>query len=222
MNLFEQRGSAQTLPASVQRDIRCFFGSQKAAVERARSALFESGSAEHTAAAAAQAATEGLGVLAAKDGDYTFHASLLQQQPAPLRILLGCAERLEPISSNVDLLKVHGSGHRVSYLRFDDFAGRPLPVLAWRLVVDLRRRRAEDVPVDGPEGRRVLLGKARLMPSDAPGRDRQERFDRVLRSRGVLVQEGLGPGTHALARRLAAAGIVRRDRTSGEPEADRC
>jgi DNA phosphorothioation-associated putative methyltransferase len=211
LNVFERRRSAATVPASVQRDLRCFFGSQKAANERARTALFESGTVEHVIAAAAGAAAEGLGVLAAKDGDYTFHASLLHQQPIALRILVGCAEQLEPIPADIHLLKVHGTGNRVSYLSFDDFDGRPFPMLKHRVVVDLRRQRVEEVPVKAGEERRVLLGKARLMRPDAPGRDRQERFDELLRQRGVLVQEGLGPSARVVARRLAEAGIGRRN-----------
>jgi DNA phosphorothioation-associated putative methyltransferase len=208
LNLFERRRSAVTLPPSVQRDITSFLGSRKTAADRARSALFESGSPDHIAAASVRAASEGLGVLAAKDGDYTFHASLLQQQPAALRILLGCAERIEPVPAAVDLLKVHGSEARVSYLRFDDFEGRPIPTLTRRLVVDLRRRRCDEITVEPAAERRVLLGKAHLMLPDAPGRDRQERFDAALRRRGVFVQEGLGPSARVLAQRLADAGIT--------------
>ena len=122
LNVFERRRSAVTVPASVQRDMKCFFGSQKAANERAKASLFESGAADPVIAAATAAAAEGLGVLATKDGDYTFHASLLQQQPAALRILVGCAERLEPMPSDCTPgVKIHGVGNRVSYLSFDDF-----------------------------------------------------------------------------------------------------
>ena len=116
------------------------------------------GNRQFAAAAAASGAAEGLGVLDAEDGDYTFHASLVERQPAPIRILPGCAERLEPIPEESDLVKVHGSGDRVSYLGFDDFAARSLPVLARRTVVDLRRQRVSEVPVDTSDGRRVLLG----------------------------------------------------------------
>ena len=210
LNFFEHRRSAVTLPSSVQRDMMSFLGSRKVAVDRARGALFESGSPDHIAAASTRAASEGLGVLASKDGDYTFHASLLQQQPAALRILLGCAERIEPVPTDVNLLKVHGSDARVSYLRFDDFDGYPLPTLTRRLIVDLRRRRSDDISIEAVTERRVLLGKARLMLPEAPGRDRQERFDAALQRRGVFVQEGLGPTARVLAQRLADAGITLR------------
>lgn len=210
LNFFEQRRSAVSLPPSVQRDLTSFLGSRKAAADRARGALFESGSPDHIAAAATRAASEALGVLASKDGDYTFHASCLQQQPAALRILLGCAERIEPVPASIDLLKIHASDARVSYLQFDDFDGRPLPTLTRRLIVDLRRRRCDEISIEAVAERRVLLGKARLMLPDAPGRDRQERFDAALQRRGIFVQGGLGPNARVLAQRLADAGITLR------------
>jgi DNA phosphorothioation-associated putative methyltransferase len=207
LNIFERRRSFQSMPMGVRRDIKAFFGSYKAAFERARGTLFAAGDRERTAAACTEAAGGGVGVLDAHDGDYSFHASLLTQQPPPLRIILGCADRLEALPSNVDLIKVHGSGDRVSYLRFDGFGERSLPVLAQRTVINLRTQRVAEVPVDTPDGRRVLLGKSSFMPADMPGRAVQEHFDDNLRKTGVLTQDGLGPGLRVLARRLVAAGV---------------
>jgi hypothetical protein len=143
----------------------------------------------------AAAGTErGDGVLDAGDRDYTFHVALLDRQPAPLRILLGCAERLEPLPADADLVKVHGSGDRVSYLAFESFQERALPTLS------------------------VLLGKASLMPVGMNGRDRQERFDDNLRVRGVFTQPGLAPSLRVLTRRLAQAGMITsRHSTAREP-----
>lgn len=207
LNIFERRGSFQRMPAVIQRDIKGLFGSYKTAIERARGELFAAGNRERTATIAVEAAARGSGVLAAHDGDYSFHASMLAQQPPPLRIILGCAERLEPLPPNVDLVKVHGSGDRVSYLRFDRFGERSLPVLTQRTVINLRTQRVAEVPVDTPDGPRVLLGKASFMPADMPGRAAQERFDEHLRQTGVLTQDGVGPGLRAFARRLNAAGM---------------
>jgi len=208
LNLFDRRASLRSLPPAVQRDIRAFFGSHKAALERAQAALLAAGDQALTVAASASGAARGDGILDEDDGDYTFHVALSEAQPVPLRILIGCAERLEPLPADADLVKVHGSGDRVSYLAFDGFQDRALPTLARRTVVDLRRRRVSEVPVDTADGRRVLLGKASVMPAGMAGRDRQERFDNGLRARGVFARPGLGPGLRLLTRRLVEAGIV--------------
>lgn len=141
-------------------------------------------------AAFASAAARGDGVRDVREGDHVSHASRLDQQPAPLRIILGCAERLEPLPPEVDLIKIQGSGGRVSYLRFDGFGERALPSLAQHNVIDLCRHRVEEIPVDTPDGRRVLLGKASFLPRGMPGRIAQEQFDDALRQRGVLKQGG--------------------------------
>jgi hypothetical protein len=76
-----------------------------------------------------------------------------------------------------------------------------------------------EVSVDTPEGRRVLLGRARFMPAGAAGRERQERFDDDLRRRDILRQEGLGPGLRTLARNLVAAGVdLKNSRRSARPD----
>ena len=62
--------------------------------------------------------------------------------------------------------------------------------------------------MDATDGRRILLGKASLMPADMGGRDRQERFDDGLRARGVFIQPGLGPSLRVLTRRLVERGII--------------
>lgn len=208
LNLFDRRASLRSLPLSVQRDIRAFFGSHKVGLEHAQAALVAVGDQTVIAAAAAAGAARGDGVLDASDGDYTFHVALLERQPVPLRILLGCAERLEPLPTDVDLVKVHGSGDRVSYLAFDSFQDRALPTLVRRTVIDLRRRRVSEIPMDTADGRRVLLGKASLMPAGMNGRDRQERFDDGLRERGVFTRPGLGPSRRVLTRRLTDVGIL--------------
>ncbi|WP_298207385.1 DNA phosphorothioation-associated putative methyltransferase [Novosphingobium sp.] len=210
LNLFDRRTSMRLLPLSVQRSIRAFFGSHRSALERAQAALLAAGNHDLIAASAIIGATRGSGFLDTIDGDYTFHVSLLEQQPAPLRILLGCAQRLEPMPAKTDLAKVHGSGTRVSYLSFDDFQDRALPTLSHRTVIDLRRRSVSEASVDTGDGRRVLLGKASLMPVGMTGRDRQERFDDSLRARGLFRQPGLGPGLRTLKRRLVEAGMTTR------------
>ncbi len=145
LNIFDRRASFGSIPVAVQRDVKAFFGSYKSALDHGHTALFEAGNAERTRAAAVAANEANLGVLDADDGDYTFHTSSLARQPAALRIILGCAERIEPQPVDVDLIKIHGSGQRVSYLSFDNFSERALPLLLRRTIVDLARQRTATV-----------------------------------------------------------------------------
>lgn len=208
LNIFERRASFGSIPTAVQRDVKAFFGSYKSAIDHGHAALFEAGNADRTRAAAITASDASLGVLDAEDGDYMFHASSLARQPAALRIILGCAERVEPHPADIDLIKIHGSGQRVSYLSFDNFLERALPLLARRTIVDLARQRTATVLPRAADGPRVLLGKSSFMSDDAPSRERQAGFDAILQKRGIFTTAGLGPGYRHLSRRLAEAGLV--------------
>ncbi len=218
LNIFDRRASFGSIPPAVQRDVKAFFGSYKSALEHGQAALFEAGNAERTRAVAVAANDANLGVLEADDSDYMFPASSIARQPATIRIILGCAERIEPQPAALDLIKIHGSGQRVSYLSFDNFSERALPLLVRRTIVDLARQRTATVlprPADGP---RVLLGKSRFMPDDAPDRERQARFDAILQKREIFTAPGLGPGYRHLTRRLAEAGLVKARSKSEKPE----
>jgi DNA phosphorothioation-associated putative methyltransferase len=206
LNLFERRRSMTTLPIPVQRDIKAFLGSHKAAMDHARKALFAVGSSERIVESIEQSAKDGLGVKAT-DGDYTFHVDNLTRQPPPIRIMIGCAERLEQMPTDVDLIKIHPAEGRVSFLMFDDFAGKPLPRLTKRLSVDLRKLRVHETASEPPEDCRLLFGKSHFVRSDFPRYDTQARFDNRIKAAGGYVAEGLGASHAILMSRLIAAGI---------------
>ncbi len=206
LNLFERRRSMTTLPPTVQRDIKAFLGSHKAALEHAKTALFAVGSAERIADAIEVGSNSNLGVKAS-DGDYTFHIDSLSSQPPPIRIMVGCAERLEQMPVDCDLIKVHPSEGRVSYLMFDGFVSKPLPTLTRRLSVDLKKLRVREGDPDPPEHRRLLFGKSKFISSDFPRYDTQARFDERIRAAGGTFTDGLGVSMTTLTARLITAGI---------------
>ena len=206
LNLFERRRSMTALPPTVQRDIKAFLGSHKVALERAKAALFAVGSAERLSEAVDIGAKAGLGVKAA-DGDYTFHIDNLSRQPPPIRITVGCAERLEQVPEDCDLIKIHPAESRVSFLMFDDFSNKPLPTLRRRLSVNLRKLRIQEGDPDPPEHRRLLFGKSRFVNQDFPRYDTQARFDDRLKAAGAYFTDGLGVSLVTLTSRLVTAGI---------------
>jgi DNA phosphorothioation-associated putative methyltransferase len=207
LNVFGRRKSFSELPTRVRRDVKGFFGNQKAGIEAAKAALLAAGDRKCTSAATSAAASCGVGVLDPEDGDYTFHVSLLDRHPSELRIILGCCEQLEMRPLDTDLVKIHGTGDRVSYFIFEDFMQRALPTLARRIVVDLRTLRVWESVVEAKTSRRVLLGKSSFMEPHTPDHDQQKLFDDNLRKRGLLRQPGLGPDLKTIWRRLADAGL---------------
>jgi DNA phosphorothioation-associated putative methyltransferase len=206
LNLFEQRRSFSALPASVQRDIRIFFGSLARALEAARAMLFATGSVDQLASSIEQAAAAMLGVRA-PDGDYTFYRETLERQPPLVRLAVGCAERLEALPQDSELIKIHAGAGQVSYLSFDNFLAKPLPLLAQRTKVDLRHQRVWTESFDKIPERRVLFGKSKFLPRDFARFDTQARFDERLASAGIYATDGLGTSGRLVEERLADAGI---------------
>jgi DNA phosphorothioation-associated putative methyltransferase len=73
------------------------------------------------------------------------HVSLLNELPPVLRAYVACAESLYGDASQADLVKLHKSSGKVTFLLYDDFMGRPLPQLRFRVKVNLRTRWTQSV-----------------------------------------------------------------------------
>ncbi len=161
LNIFDRRASFSSIPTAVQRDVKAFFGSYKSALDHGHAALFEAGNAERTRAAAVAANDAHLGVLEADDSDYMFHASSIARQPATIRIILGCAERIEPQPADLDLIKISRlrAARQLSLVR-QFFGARPATVGATH---DRRSRAPTDCHCSSAPGRRPARA-ARQIP----------------------------------------------------------
>jgi len=176
-----------SLPKSIQRDLKAFFGSHAAALQIARELLFSVGKPGAARASVEDAVIAGMGAWRDEE-TFRFQAPALNRLPAVLRVLVGCAGVLRGGAEGADFIDIKLEGPRVVFIACVDAAAR-LPIVAERTQVDLGRLRAT---VDRPEGMVVYL-KGRFLPTDAPERDDQVAFDdRLLRS-GVVSADGRGP-----------------------------
>jgi DNA phosphorothioation-associated putative methyltransferase len=206
LNLFERRRSFAVLPPSIQRDIKAFWGSHKQAIENARTLLFSLGDPHNVVIASRMAAKEHLGYLDS-DEAFFFHSSVVGRLPNELRALVGCASRLFGEIETADLVKIHSRTGKVSILSYDDFDESPLPLLAERVKIDLRRQDLIFVNhAAQPEGRQVLYFKSRYLPPDYPGFGEQQRFDAALSCAHFLDFSGFGPTYPALMQALSDHG----------------
>ena len=176
-----------SLPKSIQRDLKAFFGSHAAALQIARELLFSVGKPGAARNSVEAAVAAGMGAWRDEE-TFRFQAPALNRLPAVLRVLVGCAGVLRGGTEGADFIDIKLEGPRVVFIACVDAAAR-LPIVAERTRVDFGRLRAT---VDRPEGMVVYL-KGRFLPADAPERDDQVAFDdRLLRS-GVVSADGRGP-----------------------------
>jgi DNA phosphorothioation-associated putative methyltransferase len=184
-----------TLPRSIQRDVRTFFGTHATAMERARGLLFSVGKPETLMEAIRQASIDGLGGM--DDGMLRFQAGNLSRMPTVIRIVVGCAEVIEPDLSSYDFIEVEPEAGKVRALRCED-ASKSVPALSETVTVDLRAlKRKRSKPKDV-----MLYLKGRYLASDDPSRSAQQKIDDKLLKFGLVSEKGDGPSGKEFARIL--------------------
>lgn len=180
LNLFERRRSLKSLPESVRRDTKAFWGSYSTASAEGKELLFSTGSPEVIYNACRDADERGLGHLDSQRALFV-HSSVMHELPAPLRVYLGCAARIYGEFEQVDLIKIHIGSNKVSLMEYDDFEGRAIPMLVERTKIRLGVADYEVYSYGDEFPPSPLYFKGRFLPEGFPRRDDQLSFDAKLR-----------------------------------------
>lgn len=171
LSAFQRRARWSHLPDGLQRDIKAFFGSYRAATAAADRLLY--------AVADPRELDDAIGTLTfgkvLPDALYV-HAAYLNRLPPILRVYEGCARVLVGSVPDATIIKLQRVNRRVAYLCYPDFERDPHPALAWSLRADLRTldvkwrdfRRAENPP--------VLHRKDAFVPDEHPSRSKFRRL----------------------------------------------
>jgi hypothetical protein len=189
LNLFEQRRSLKSLPESVRRDTKAFWGSYSTASIEAKNLLFSIGATDVLFNACSDAAERGLGHLDDQRA-FLFHSSVMHELPAPLRVYLGCAARIYGEFEQVDLIKIHIGSSKVSIMEYDDFEGRAIPMVIMRTKIRLGAADYQVFNYGEEYPPTPLYFKGRYLPAGFPRRDDQLKFDsKLLEVTGLEVVE---------------------------------
>jgi DNA phosphorothioation-associated putative methyltransferase len=201
LNLFERRRSLKSLPETVRRDTKAFWGSYGTASAEAKNLLFSIGSPDVIYEACSDASERGLGSLASPRA-FLFHSSVMHELPAPLRVYLGCAARIYGEFEQVDLVKIHIGSSKVSIMKYDDFEGRAIPLLVERTKIRLGAADYEVYRYGDEFPPTPLYFKGRSLPDGFPRRDDQLKFDSKLADATGLEIVDHGPGALELSKIL--------------------
>lgn len=123
------------LSMSLRADIRTFFGNYTRALEKGIELLYAAGDTGEI-----ELACEELKVGWQDEQALYFHRSALDELPPVLRAYVGCATALFGDVSQADVIKLHKTSGKATFLVYDDFEGKPLPELRQRIKVNLRTR----------------------------------------------------------------------------------
>jgi DNA phosphorothioation-associated putative methyltransferase len=111
------------------------------------------------------------------------HRSLLNELPPVLRAYVGCATTLFGDVAQADVIKLHKASGKVTFLAYDDFDGKPLPVLRHRIKVDMRSRWVQ--VFDHSASGQLLYFKERFVSPNHPHIERMQHFSAKLRKLGM-------------------------------------
>jgi len=135
MTNFRKRFLRREIPLRIKNDIRAFFGDLNRAKEKARDILFAAGDSGEV-----ELAVEELdfGVFDREEMQFTFHRSFLNRLPPILRVYVHCGAVRYGNPEEADLIKIHIRSGKLTFLHYDDFQGKPEPILLTRIKINLR------------------------------------------------------------------------------------
>jgi DNA phosphorothioation-associated putative methyltransferase len=135
MTQFRKKFLRREIPLRVKNDIRAFFGDVPAAQKKARDVLFAAGDPMEV-----ELAVEGLnfGVYDEDEEQFTFHRSLLDRLPPLLRVYVQCGALRYGDPQEADLIKIHVSSGKLTFLHYEKFDKSREPTLNTRIKINLR------------------------------------------------------------------------------------
>lgn len=192
LQLFQKRKPYKSLEPGLQRDIRVFFGDYASAQEHAKHLLFKVAQPEILDSSCEEASERGLGWLE-PGHSLQLHSSLVSRLPAPLRVYVGCAAVLYGDVLEADLVKIHIRSGKVSFMKYDDFLGHPIPSLRERAKINLRNLTLQLFNYGTDEyPSPPLYIKSRFINEESPSYAEQLAFDEKLQALDVDFS-GYGP-----------------------------
>ncbi|RUX42926.1 DNA phosphorothioation-associated putative methyltransferase, partial [Mesorhizobium sp. M4A.F.Ca.ET.050.02.1.1] len=198
VTLFPGASRYGSLPASIQRDVRTFFGSLASVVEAAKAELHSLRDRAALEEAYGEAARSGYASY--ENGTLRFMAENLEQLPVKARIVAGCAEIVHQGFALLDFIEIGPEQGVVRGLECD-MVESALPRVRASVEVDLARSRSRTKTFEG----KVLYLKSRYLQRGHPGLGKQTAADRKLLELGIVDAKGNGPPADRIAAMLASA-----------------
>jgi DNA phosphorothioation-associated putative methyltransferase len=198
---FEKRKPYRHLEERLQKDIRVFFGDYRAASDAGRELLFTVADIEAIGNACHQAAERGIGWLEDSES-LQLHTSLVEQLPPILRTYVHCGTLLYGDVSSADLIKIHIRSAKLTLMKFDDFAGKPLPRMIQRVKLNLRKQDLAIFDYEGIYEPPYLYRKSRLINEEFQNFAEQGAFEEALDEAGLMQFTGYGPSPSEFDRSL--------------------
>ena len=198
MQCFAKRAPYRTLERRLQRDIKTFFGDYRSAQHAGMQLLMSAGNSEDVRAACTLAVEHGMGWLDG-EGSLHVHLSAVDRLPPVLRAYVGCGLLIYGNAGDAQLAKIHALSGKLTLTEYDEFDSAPLPRLAKRVKINIRKQDYEIFEYGGKYEKPLLYFKSRYLNEEYPNYPRQETFDGALQRLELFDPEGYGLSASDLA-----------------------
>lgn len=202
MQQFGKRPSFRSLEPRLQRDVKAFFGDYRSAQAAGLQLLADAAKVATIRAACQEASQKGLGFLD-DERALQLHISIVDRLPAALRAYVACGMVLYAAASDVQLIRIHIESGKLTLLEYDGFDTTPLPALAKRIKVNIRKQDYDVFEYGSLQYPKPLLyWKSRYLHEDMPGYAEQLQFDEELEAAHLWEDDVPGPSLHRLQQLL--------------------
>lgn len=203
LQLFSKRKRYKQLDEGLQLDVKAHFGDYQKTLASAQALLLSVAEPTLLDEACRSAAARGLGHYV--ESDYLqLHASNVKRLPPVLRVYVGCGSVLYGDLDEIDLVKIHIRSCKLTLMKFDDFDGRPIPLLTERIKIRLQDQDIDFFTYGSSYEPTPLYLKSRYLNEDYPMFEKQVRFDEALEALNLFDPDGYGPAFVQLESALAS------------------
>jgi DNA phosphorothioation-associated putative methyltransferase len=178
---FRKRPAFSSLPPTLQRDMKAFFGSYTKACAEADGVLFQAGDP-----AAVDEACKRSPVGKLLPDDLYVHVSALGHLEPLLRVYEGCGRAYLGEVEGANVIKIHRRTGKLSYLVYPAFDTDPHPALLRCVRLNLRTRQLECYDYSQSANPPILHRKETFLHPDHPLRDKFARLTTQEERHGLL------------------------------------
>jgi DNA phosphorothioation-associated putative methyltransferase len=189
LGLFSKRKTYKSMPEAKKRDIKAFFPAANAAQADAKKWLFNIANNDLLQTAVDEA-TQYIPSIHNAGHSLLIQAKYINELPIILRIYIGAAAMMYGDWSEADVIKIHVTSGKVTFMVYDNFCGNSIPKLVERVKVKLADQDIDYFDYINIEKRPPLLNKHELMAESDDNYAEQKRLDGKLIKLGVVSSSG--------------------------------
>jgi DNA phosphorothioation-associated putative methyltransferase len=189
LGLFSKRKSYKSMPENKKRDIKALFPSVSAGQEEAKEWLFKIANFDLLQTAVEYAA-QYIPSIHNLGHSLLIQTRYINELPIILRVYIGAAAMIYGDWSEADVIKIHVTSGKVTFMVYNDFIHCPIPRIKERVKVKLAEQDIEFFDYINESKRPPLLNKHELMAASDNNYAEQKRLDEKLINLGIVSAAG--------------------------------